>query len=280
MPHSDLGFDPYVAVEEQTLRGLTDNIFGQLRKSEYFVFVDFKREQLIGTQLHRGSLSAHQELAIASFLNIEGVVALQEAGVKTDDGMLRFLHGNATFFSDRHTLPNVIADLVSQRRWDANWGGELVLQRDAAQYSEVPTIFAVNEPPQMSRHFHITVRNHQRERMATNCNVYLEKLVRLPDEIIPIRTIEFKWAGVQFPNVAIAAQSERAFDAFWIQRRLPIEVHFNTFTDSSDFYPRFPRKTGAYELTYLVTSENFASARAIFRLELQPELDRTMFCSV
>ena len=41
-----LGFDPYVALEEQTLRGVRENIFEQLRKSEYFVFVDFKREPL------------------------------------------------------------------------------------------------------------------------------------------------------------------------------------------------------------------------------------------
>jgi predicted aminopeptidase len=39
----DLGFDPYVAVSEQTLRGLTENIFEQLRKSEYFIFLRFRR---------------------------------------------------------------------------------------------------------------------------------------------------------------------------------------------------------------------------------------------
>ena len=42
----ELGFGPYVAVEEQSLRGLKENLFEQLRRSEYFVFVDFKREQL------------------------------------------------------------------------------------------------------------------------------------------------------------------------------------------------------------------------------------------
>jgi hypothetical protein len=41
---SRLGFDPYVAVEEQCLRGIKENIFHQLETSEYFVFIDFKRE--------------------------------------------------------------------------------------------------------------------------------------------------------------------------------------------------------------------------------------------
>jgi hypothetical protein len=63
----EMGFEPYVAVEEQTVAGLTGNIFERLRKSEYFVFVDFKREPLGSTAVHRGSLFSHQELAIAAF---------------------------------------------------------------------------------------------------------------------------------------------------------------------------------------------------------------------
>ena len=65
-----LGFDPYVAVAQQSLRGLKENIFEQLSRSEYFLFVDFKRERLEGTSDHRGSLFSNQELALASFLEI------------------------------------------------------------------------------------------------------------------------------------------------------------------------------------------------------------------
>ncbi len=91
-----LGFDPYVAVEEQTLRGLKEDVFAQLADSEYFVFIDFKREALSNSDpaVHRGSLFSHQELALATFLDIP-VIALQEAGVKRDDGILRFVQANA-----------------------------------------------------------------------------------------------------------------------------------------------------------------------------------------
>ncbi|MCK4361977.1 MAG: hypothetical protein KAW13_01695 [Dehalococcoidia bacterium] len=41
-----VGFDPYIAVAEQTLRGVKENIFQRLSESEYIVFVDFKRERL------------------------------------------------------------------------------------------------------------------------------------------------------------------------------------------------------------------------------------------
>ena len=84
-------------MDEQTLRGLKENIFPQLQDSEYFVFVDFKREKLVphrrgktGKLQHRGSLFSHQELALASFLDLQ-LLAFQEKGVKQDDGILRFL---------------------------------------------------------------------------------------------------------------------------------------------------------------------------------------------
>lgn len=92
-----LGFEPYIAVEEQTLRGLKENIFHQLSSSEYFLFVDFKRDKFENEDVYRGSLFSHQELALASYLNIE-VLAFREAGVKTEDGIMRFLQANTIQF--------------------------------------------------------------------------------------------------------------------------------------------------------------------------------------
>src|SRR5215472_3923007 len=92
-----LGFDPWIATEEQTLRGIKEHIFERLANSEYFLFVDFKREQ-IGSDC-RGSLFSHQELALASYLGVD-VIAFQETGVKLE-GLLAFLGGNATPFEDR-----------------------------------------------------------------------------------------------------------------------------------------------------------------------------------
>ena len=62
----DMGFEPYIATQEQTLLGLRENIFWHLTTSEYFLFIDFIREQFANSPEHRGSLFSHQELAIAS----------------------------------------------------------------------------------------------------------------------------------------------------------------------------------------------------------------------
>jgi hypothetical protein len=59
---SEIGFDVCVATQEQTLRGIKENIFSKLEESEYLIFIDFKRERLVDSG-YRGSLFSHQELA-------------------------------------------------------------------------------------------------------------------------------------------------------------------------------------------------------------------------
>jgi hypothetical protein len=46
----------------------------QLETSDYFLFIDFKRERIRCPNIFRGSLFTNQELAIASFLGLESIV--------------------------------------------------------------------------------------------------------------------------------------------------------------------------------------------------------------
>jgi hypothetical protein len=271
------GFAPYVAVEEQTLVGLTENIFGRLRNSEYFVFVDFMRERLGTTEWHRGSLFSHQELAIAAFLNIDAIIAFQEKGVKTDDGMLRFLQANAEPFTDRYHLPSVVADFVRKRGWVTNWRNELVLERESEEFTDSPAKLNAQKQLLNIRFFHIKVRNHHREKLAANCSVYLEKATQLPNTNIPLKTVEFKWAGVQMPSVGIAPDGVREFDAFYILHPNPTQVQFHALSDSPHYYPVLPKGSGDYELSYVVRSENFPPARGTFKLCLRDQLNDTIF---
>jgi hypothetical protein len=264
-----LGFDPYIEVAEQTLRGLKENVFEQLRNSEYFLFVDFKREQLAGSQFHRGSLFSHQELAIASLLDIE-VAAFQEQGVKPTDGLMQFMQTNALPFIDKNLLPNAVADIVHQRGWNPSWRNELVLE--APQFVDNVAAYDSARPIGMGKCFHVNVRNRHREKLALNCCVYLESAIKRPDTNIPLKTIEFKWAGTKLPSVGIAAGTTRLFDAFFILHAQPNNVLFQVHTDSTEYIPRMPQDVGEYELSYLVTAENFPPARGRFILDLRSSL--------
>lgn len=282
----DLGFAPYIAVDEQTLRGLKENIFPQLQDSEYFVFVDFKREKLVPRSYgrtgvvwshklpHRGSLFSHQELAIASFLDLE-VLAFQEKGVKQDDGLLRFLQANAIAFTDRSLLPNLIAEEVQKRKWNPRSRKELVLERDPDQFADhrVGTQGTV-EP---RRFYYIDVRNLHQRKTATNCFAYLEKAIKLdePAVEIPFNNVELKWSGYTLPNAHILPGTARPLDAFAVFHRLPSQLELVSFSDSLAFGRPAIRSAGEYELRYAIVSDNFPISRASFLLSLSDTLDRT-----
>jgi hypothetical protein len=236
------------------------------------VFVDFKREQLATSTptIHRGSLFSHQELALASYLDIP-LIAFQEDGVKTDDGILRFLQANATPFTDRHLLPSVIADEIQRRGWNSAWRNELCLERDDSQHVDA----RLGNTQLVGRFFHVSVSNANRHQTAKNCYVYLEKVTKIdPVATIPVQAVEFKWAGYTLPNAHISPLSSRRFDALWIPHDEPAQVQFSTYTDSTEFVPCL-QGFGRYELHYAVVADNFPTARLPVILDLNASLDRT-----
>jgi hypothetical protein len=264
----ELGFDPYIAIQEQTLRGLKGNVFDRLSNSEYFIFVDFKREVLSSTNppVHRGSLFSHQELALASYLEIP-VIAFQESGVKQDDGILPFIQANAKQFLDRDRLASVIVSEVQQRGWLPNCRNDLVFERDPAQRGDSP--FGLES------FFHISVHNRHRHKTATNCCVQLKKVTKLDaSREIECSPAELTWAGHREMNVSIPPSTSRKFDALHIRRDTPTEVRFQTSSTSPEFAPPI-LGTGRYELTYSVVTDNFPIACASFILNLDPSLSLT-----
>src|SRR6516164_5311885 len=284
----ELGFDPYIAIQEQTLLGLKENIFARLENSEYYLFIDFKRERLVGLTSDaecRGSLFAHQELALASYLGID-VLAFQEEGIKKNDGIMQFIQANAIQFADRSMLPRVVADSIRRSDWNPNWRNELVLEREPGQFTDANKEMVIRTGPRpndlstrsfVGRHFHVDVRNRHRSKIATNCYAYISRIVNLgTNEENPFRTVELKWAGYVLPNAHILAGQVRRFDAFWIDTEHPAEVQFNLYADATDYIPRL-RGAGRYRLTYQVVSDNFPSTSLSLLLNLNASLSLTTF---
>jgi hypothetical protein len=271
---SRLGYEPYIGVQEQTLSGLKENIFRQLGKSDYFIFIDFKREQLANKEplVYRGSLFSHQELALASYLEID-VMAFQESGVKTDDGILQFLQTNATQFTDRTSLPNLIAEEVGKRDWNPRWRNELVLELKTKHY-DVPRIDSTGREFQ-ARFFHINVYNRHRSKVATNCYVYLLKATNLDSSAkIRVQPIALKWAAYTLPNAQILPREGREFSAFWIAHDSTTTLNFSDFSDAEWFSPPIEHE-GRYKFTYQVMGDNFPPASWSFTLSLDRSLDLT-----
>jgi len=276
----NLGFDypePYIAVEEQTLQGVKENLFRRLSESEYLIFIDFKREQLNKGPDHRGSLFSHQELALASFLNIE-TLGFREKGVKADDGISRFIQANFTVFTDRNSLPQMVADKVIEKKWDSQWRNELVLERENDNYGDS----VHRKTGTKCRWYHVKVKNLHQHKMARECVAYIEKIrtVSTGNEIIP-EPVELKWRGVKIARASIPPKSDRKFDAFHVYHDQPLfaQLGINEFiADFSSYFDVYSLTgPGIFDITYVVFSENFSASRGTFRLELTNSLDSISF---
>ena len=281
-----MDFEPYIAVEEQTLRGVKENLFLRLNESEYFIFVDFKRERLFGLKNgsfedsgnHRGSLFSHQELAIATFLDIEAL-SFREKDVKEDDGILKFIQANCIEFTDRHLLPDVIAEKVREQKWNPNWRNELLLERDDQAFQDVRYVGGKDRP---ARFYHINVRNLHQHKIARDCVAYLEGVKNVStSEVKTFELVEFKWKGVTTPRVAIPPNSPRPLDAFYIYHDSPniVRLGINQFVvDFTGYYDLYTLVgPGTFELTYVVFSENLSPARATFNLHIGNHIDIIKF---
>jgi hypothetical protein len=261
-----LGFDPYVAVEEQTLRGITENIFRQIETSEYFVFIDFKREHVPDMNACRGSLFSHQELALAAYLGLP-IIAFRERGVIPEDGLMGVLQGNSYPFTDRHFLKDVVIKKAAELGWIPERQNELLLNRKEDQFVDAHDARIGNV-----RVFHVEVENRHRTKPAIGCYTYLEQIINaLNSEIIFQEAVESKWTGYDFPMANIAPQSHRSFDALFVRFDEPNIARPLVLTNYSGYSTPLSGP-GEYILKYLVLAENFPPARIRLKLRLGANL--------
>lgn len=258
----DFSFDTYVAVHRQSLNGLKENILAQLSSSEYFLFVDFTREQFANSEEHRGSLFSNQELAIASYLNVP-VIAFQQKGVKQLDGMLSILQANAIPFDDSAKLPDMVREQVKKAGWHTNWKNALRIEREPGQYDDA---FTGGGSGPLARFFHLNVSNLNPHKIALNCTAYIESIRAVPSSRqFRLRRVELKWGGYTLPNAAIMRSSMRSssrpLDACFVFHNQPHILQFSSFSDSSYFMEPIIGP-GQFELDFVVVSETFPPAYA------------------
>ena len=266
-----LGFEGYIAVREQVLRGVKENIFAQLASSEYFLFIDFKREAFRDSDECRGSLFSHQELAVAAYLDID-VLAFQEEGVRKQDGLLAYLQTNCIPFSKRADLPALVEAEVKTQGWSPIWKGTLLL--DYMYHTDREG--ASGRP---ERHFLVGVMNQHRAKPARNCYVYLA-LIRYPhleDTALYFTPMEIRWAGHPFPNVLLAPRWWRPFDAFVVDHNKPRRAEFQGFATSSEFGIPPVDSPSFVHLTYAVISDDFPIALATFSLSIGKTIEEIRF---
>jgi len=273
-----LGFRVFCSIDTQCTKSATEVIFNELRESDYYLFIDFKREQLCcrgnkkKPKYFRGSLFTHQELGLACFLNME-ILPFRENGVEPLSGLIGAVLANATEFTDRDNLPHQVEATVKGKINSGEWSTTTQnrLSLEAAHDSgdvDIQTDPMANTSRRLS-HYHINVDNLHFRKPATNCYAYVENIVNQEtgQRIGPKFTCELKWEGTKLQGIRIGPNSSRGLDAFIIEHLNSGEkkLVFEPVTDAANHCVTVKEPANLI-VTYVVCSQEFAEARQQFRI--------------
>jgi len=265
-------FDTFLAAETHSPEALTECIFRQLEESEYFIFIDPKREG-IGPKRHRGSLFVNQEIALASYLKIPSL-GFSEAGVSRE-GIAGYQILNPIPFSNKEDILAHLAEKTS--KWDPTSVNELWLSTGSVHRN-----YRIENLPDkpLSDWWHINVHNRNKQKHALACSVYLSSIEDLATHKVgEAPSAELQWA--YYPDlfsVTILSNRKREGDGFFVLHEAQI-ISFNARgTGSSSPFAQMPvLGKGIYRLEYLVTSSNFRLARTFFILDFSKSIDSISF---
>jgi hypothetical protein len=261
------GFQPYVALEAQSIQDVNTSIIGELRRSDYYIFIDFRRDPLSGADegQFRGSLFSHQELAIAYTMGFEYALFFREKGVKLE-GMCAYIASNATPFEERSSLPELIADAVELRGWSKEYSRNLIVgplrfPEDVIQYGGL-----------RGRFLYVDIQNHRRDIGAAGVVARLSamKLAGCDGQASPNRS-HLKVTGQQLAFVqTIWPNSHGAFDLLCIDAKRGSRVYLNSALDISPIPMLFDR-IGDHILEFEVFAHGFELLPFTVRLHTTDE---------
>lgn len=118
------GFTSFRATGIQTILELNTKIISELKKSDFYLFINFKREQVCGKDGFRGSLYTHQELAIALALRMEKILLINHKDV-IKEGIAGYLVSNVGEFSEYNEVLNIVQEAVEKAGWDHSYSRNL-----------------------------------------------------------------------------------------------------------------------------------------------------------
>lgn len=256
------GFETYYAETVRSPEALTEHIFKYLQLSEYFVFIDFKRDELPKND-YRGSLFVSQEIAISTFLKTPGL-GFFEKGIRRE-GILDFQIYNAFPFEDGTEILSKLK--VETAHWDECSVNELVL--NYRNQSDTKNVITNNDPNVLTDWWHIEVINRNRTKHAFSCSGYVTEISDTDSgKLFELPSVELIWSGLGADNVNIIAGGKRELDAFFVlQRDNLIRFQTRSLTTSNPryFLPTLPN--GNYRIEYSIISSNFEVASRAFLIK-------------
>jgi len=270
---SSKGFSPYIAIQVQSILDLNAGIIGNLKTSDYYLFVNFRREHLnrFPRGEWRGSLFTNQELAIAYALGFEHMLMINQIGVRRE-GVFKFMVSNVPEFA----TPNDVLSRVQSAVQTAGWDPSYTRQLDVAGHYFTPKPFQYKDHTgsRSVRVLHLRVQNSRTDIGAVGTIARLFSITDQSGNQIdsPDRS-QLKASGdAAAYSQTIWPNSEETFDLLAIDMENQNHVYLHSM---SDVHPRQPiiSQCGIWLLDYEIFSQGFP--RLAIRVKLHLTGDHT-----
>jgi hypothetical protein len=267
------GFEVFLAFKTQRMEDVDDIIIKNLESSDYFIFIDFRREKIKGfmRKQYRGSLFTNQELALAHYLKFEKAMFLQQTGIRLE-GMTKYFLSNPEKFDSFQEVIDKVKLLIEQRRWMPTYSRQLSVKNLRMEKRPIGYRDHAGEYAQYVWFAHIENR-----RSRTRAENTRSRLVNVTDPMgkpgCPDRGL-LKWAGQFGYERLIMPNEDEPFDAFAIDFKNHLEVYLHSAAD----VPREPiikGTPGVYKLKYQVIAFNFPTMEFEVELKLTGNIETT-----
>lgn len=270
------GFQPYVAIETQSIQDVNSAIIGNLKSSDYYILIDFAREQIRtsknGIPIFRGSLFTNQELAIAYLLEFQEVLYLQEVNVNLE-GIGKYLLSNAIIFKSKADVPSIIKNAIIQRDWLPSYSRHLAV--GAPNYAG-EWQYTDHAGTYQHHIWHLSISNLRYDIAAFDTVVRVNEIVDSNGNVVQSQDRNFlKWAGkIRAYSATILPRDECKFDLLALDQTNNSLALLHSELDRP---PRQPILTspGSYILRYQVFSKGFPLLEFDVQLTLTGNLNTT-----
>lgn len=167
-------FRPYVAVEVNTIPDLNRQVIEELKSSDYFVFINFAREEFVsgGVSFRRGSVYANQELAVAVSMGFEDRMILVNQRGARKEGIFGFMVCNTDEFDTSVEIVPIVNKSVLSAGWDNSSYRHLRVENLRIDRP----VFYRDQDLRLLYIAHVDVRNSRPDIPAPNCAIRLVKI--------------------------------------------------------------------------------------------------------
>lgn len=260
------GFIPYIAIEVQSILDINSGIINELKSSDYYLFINFRREKVLGQKckFYRGSLFTNQELAVAYSLGFDKVIFINRKGVRRE-GMFAYIGSNTPEFNSYKELLPTIKTAVKKAQWNSNYSRNLVIENP--HWSEPNILYGDHTGQHQIKALYIEIHNKRNDLGAVDTVVRLSNITdpNGQKKQSPDRS-HLKCAGYSILySQTIWPQSQANYDIVALDMNNQSQVFLSS---AMDIIPRQPiiTQSGKYKLEYEVFSQGFP--RISFLVEL------------